>query len=119
MEYTIPIKTDNYYREVLEVLSYSTPFSKVRARGKDVFAKLLEVNNRYKQLTDREKSKLLFSEDNYNDIGSSLGCSVAVVANVITELRNNKLIIKGDGEYYIINPKVLIPKLDKLIFEFK
>lgn len=111
--YKIP--TVDYYRVVLEIMSFVAPYSKMRPRQKDVYAELIKKNNVYKDLSIKEKNKLIFDLDTYKEIGNNLNTSVDVVSNVISELRKQGFIVEIDG-YEALDDKYIPEKVDIIGF---
>lgn len=115
----ITLNITDYYRTVLNILSFDKPFSLLRDREKDVFSQLLIYDEKYSSLPAREKSKLVFDKDVYTDIANKLSCSKDVVANVLSELRSKKILIKSEQGFEEINKSYKVPKMDRLSFDFK
>lgn len=110
-------KVNNYYRVVLEMMSFIKPFSDMRPRQKDVYAELLKVHEKYQNYPVKERNKLIFDKDTYNDIATKLETTKEVVTNVLSELRNLGFIVKEEG-IEIINSKRLLPRVDLIGFNF-
>lgn len=114
---------DNYYRKAIEILSFIPPFSTLSPKEMNVYAILLKLNDKYSNLDEKTKSKIIFDYDTYYFIADSIKKSrsegnihVNEVYTHITRLRKKKLIIKAELGYDILNPIYIIPKLDVIGF---
>lgn len=88
---TIPIPCDevSFYRFYVELLN---PIMNLRKKELDVLAQLLYYNNKYKDLEEKIRFKLVFDQDTKIEIQKALGISEASFNNNLTELRKKKIV---------------------------
>lgn len=88
---TIPRK---FFRQALEVLRNIPPLSSLRNKELDVLAELLYFNDRYSNIPQDLRWKLVFDYDTKMDIITYLDMKDVDLYNILTSLRK-KGIIKG------------------------
>ena len=87
----IPIKctNKNFYRYYVELLN---PIIKLRKKELDVLAQLLYYDNKYKELEEKIRYKIIFDQDTKLEIREALNLSEASLNNNLSELRKKKII---------------------------
>jgi hypothetical protein len=115
MEIKIRIKTreDTYFLKLLLILNNIPPFNKLRPKELELYAHLLSVNHRYRNIPFRERNRLIFSYDTKMEVSNKMGIKLSGVYNILSNLRKSKIL---DEESLI--PKFILNKADELIFIF-
>lgn len=96
MELNYPVTEDNKYYTLLNFLTYIKPFSLLNKRELQIYGELLKYYNHYKDLTHRERNKLVFDYDVRQRIMDKFETSQAVIYNTTSSLKKKKL-IDDDG----------------------
>jgi hypothetical protein len=110
----IPIKCNdrNFYRYYVELLN---PIIKLRKKELDVLANLLYYDNKYKDLEDKIRYKIIFDQDTKLEIREALNLSEASLNNNLSELRKKKIIVNNQiSKGYRVYPG----EDNKLVFNF-
>jgi len=109
------------YFTVLKILSSITepkikPFCDLRNRELELFAIFLYLHNeKYKNIPEAERSRIIFSYETRVEMGKMLGnSSLDVVYYLMSQLRKAKLISKSE-----IEKKYILPNLESFILNFK
>jgi len=118
---TIPIKTKNYWRDLVEIFDFIPPFSELRPRGKDVLALLFEKHYKYINLPERERNRLIFDYDTYQEIADKLSTenypmNRQGILSLITYLRSKNFVIEDQYGHSCLNKKLIIPVSMKITF---
>lgn len=115
--YNIPTK--NYFRDIIEILDFIQPFTKLRGRQKDVYAELLKKHYQYISLEKDERSQLIFNTKSRRDIAKKLNVSDNVIYNIIAELTKIGLVVGkenyGENE---LDERYIPPVVEALTFKF-
>jgi hypothetical protein len=113
MNLKIPVKVtdENKFLKMLTILSTLSPFDKLRPREKQVFSELLYWNDKYKELPERQRNKLIFDYDVRRAISEKHDMSIDVVYNIMKDLKQ-KGFITGKS----ISPSMIIPNLTSITF---
>lgn len=96
------------------ILSNIPPFTKLRRQELEYYAHLLTMNYRLRNIPFKERNKLLFTYDTKIDIATKMGIKISGVYNIITTLRNLKII---DNDSLV--PKYVLNKSKELTFIFE
>ena len=112
----IKIKTQEatYFLKFLYILSSLPPFDKLRPKELELYAHLLTINNKYRNIPFKERNKLIFNSDTRINIANKMGIKVSGVYNILSSMKNLGIIEEGS-----LIPKYTLPKSDKLIFIFE
>lgn len=94
MEKSIPISTDSrkFFRQYLELIN---PLVKLRGRELDVMSELLYYNDKFKDIPEEHRWKLIFDYDVKTEIKERLKLSDASLNNNLTILRKKKILVKN------------------------
>lgn len=92
MKLNIPVTEDNKYYSILRILKFIKPFSELRNRELQVFAELLTVYNKYRNLPESDRNKLTFDYDVRVAIADKYDISIDGVYNIMMSLRKKGLI---------------------------
>ena len=111
MNIKITVSQDDKFYFILKILSILKPFSELRKRELQIFAELLSVYNKYKNLPEKDKNKLTFDYEVRQEIADKYGISMDSVYNIMMALRKKGLI----GEKNIVKNYV-IPDIDSITF---
>lgn len=118
MKKTIPISSNEtvFYREWLEVLSILPPFSNFSPKERNLIAVLMELNNKYKHLEDKDKGALLLSTPNRKLAMERLKITnVQVFNNLVATVRKKGALNGGLlNSLFAVYPS----KENELIFKF-
>jgi hypothetical protein len=71
----IKIKTNdnNYFIKLLSIINNIPPFNKLRPKELELYAHLLTVNHKYRNIPFKERNTLLFNSDTKIEIASKMG----------------------------------------------
>jgi hypothetical protein len=92
MEINIPTKHDDRYYMLLTFLSAIKPFSFLRKRELQVYAELIKYWHEYKDLTPKQRNKLIFDYDTRLQIAEKYKTSVDNIYNITSALKKKGLI---------------------------
>jgi len=116
----IPIKTneDKFFRQFLELIRSIPPVSKLRPKELDVLAEIMFQNDKYSDLEDNIRRKMVFDTKTRKEMMLKVGITADSFNNNLSILRKHKLLTKEN---------TLVPFLDtvrykdgyKLEFNFK
>jgi hypothetical protein len=95
------------------ILNNIPPFNKLRPKELELYAHLLSVNHKYRNIPFKERNKLIFNYDTKIEIASEMGIKLSGVYNILSNLRLFKIII---GETLV--PKYVLNKTKELTFIF-
>jgi len=106
MESAVNITTDKrkFFRQYLNILK---PVLKPHLINGElnVLGELLYYNNKYKDIAQKERMKLIFDYDTKVDIVDNLSISPGTLSNIITSLRRKKYLTdKSISKSIIIHP---------------
>jgi len=112
----IPVKTSkqDYFLKVLRLLDKIQPFSNLRPKELELFANLLFLNDKYKDIPEQERNEIIFSKGRKEEITKIMNISMEVYYNLVMALRKNGLITENS-----IVPKYRIPELKEITFKIE
>ena len=113
MKIRVKTQEDNYFLKLLLILNNIPPFNHLRPQELELYAHLLTVNHKYRNIPFKERNRLIFTSDTKIDIASKMGVKIAGVYNILSTLRSQKII----GEDTLI-PKYVLNKTKELTFIF-
>lgn len=114
----IPINGD-YWRRLIDLFDFSTPYGLLDGREKDLLAGLLELNWRYKDIPKKEKFMLVLGASARKEICGKYGMSMEVLNNKLSSLRRKGVILDDNGMQYIPDKIVNNMQLfDSITFKF-
>jgi hypothetical protein len=92
----IKINTDNrkYFRQALEIIKTIPPLNTLRNKELDILAELLYFNDKYSNIPEELRWKIVFDYDTKMEIIKYLSINEVDINNILTSLRK-KGIIKG------------------------
>jgi len=114
MKIKIKTQEESFFLKLMLILNNIPPFNKLRRRELELYAYLLKVNHRYRNVPFKERNKLIFNYDTKIEISQSLGIKLSRVYNLLSNLRSFNLL---EGESLI--PKYTLSKIKELIFVFE
>jgi|WetSurSiteA1Bulk_404760.scaffolds.fasta_scaffold43410_2 hypothetical protein len=114
MKIRIKTQESTYFLKLMMILNNIPPFNKLRPKELELYAHLLSVNHKYRNIPFKERNKLIFNYDTKIDIANLMGVKLSGVYNILSNLRLLKII---DGESLI--PKYILSKEKELIFLFE
>jgi len=109
----IPISTtsEKFYKQVVVLLN---PILRLRGKEQDVLAQLMYYNNKYKDLDNSIRWKVIMEYDTKTEIQKKLGISAASMYNNLSALRKKGIIIKNK-----VHPNYLITPNKEFSLKFK
>ena len=116
----IPIKTnkDKFFRQFLELIRSIPPVSKLRPKELDVLAEIMYQNDKYSDLEDNIKQKMVFDTSTRKEMMLNVGITADSFNNNLSILRKHKLLSKENKLSPFLN-NVLYKDGYKLEFTFK
>jgi hypothetical protein len=114
MKIRVKVQENTYFIKLLLILSNIPPFNKLRPKELELYAHLLEVNHKYRNIPFKERNRLIFSYDTRIEISDKMGIKLNGVYNILSNLK--LLGIIGDN---VLLPKYLFTKVSELIFLFE
>jgi hypothetical protein len=114
MKIKIKTQEDNYFLKLMLILNNIPPFDKLRPQELELYSHLLRINYKYRNIPFKERNKLIFTYDVKRDIASKMGIKRTGVYNIISSLKNLKII---ESESLI--PKYTLGKTKELLFVFE
>lgn len=106
----IPVKSENKFLVIVELLDKISPFTLLRAKEKELFAWLLYYNDLYLQIPIEDRYILIQSKK--KEIAEKMDISMDNYYNIIATLKKKNLIVDEK-----LNPRYIIGNVDKLIFD--
>ncbi len=76
-----------YYRRILEILGAIPPVSNLMPSEKDLLAHIMVARSEHPNLTENEKTLLIFSKDGKDKLGVKVGYKRQGVENMLSSLR--------------------------------
>lgn len=113
MNINVKVKSGKEFEGYLRILASVPPFSLLRPRELQVLAELYAINSANIAIPEETRNKIVFHKDTRQSIADKLGISVQSVYNITLSLREKGLL--GDDKFIT---KFVIPKLDKITFNF-
>jgi len=113
MKIRIKTQEDNYFIKLMLILNNIPPFDKLRPKELELYAHLLTVNHKYRNIPFKERNKLIFNYDTKIEIANKMGIKLTGVYNILSTLRSSKMIEEDS-----LIPKYAISKTNELIFIF-
>jgi len=112
----IRIKTheDNYFHKLILIVSNIPPFNKLRPKELELYAHLLKVNHKYRNIPFKERNKLIFNYDTKIEIATLMGIKLSGVYNILSNLRTLKVI-----EDESLVPKYILTQSNEANFIFE
>jgi hypothetical protein len=91
MKKEIPIRTKDkkFYRQYLRLMA---PITKLQEKESDVLAYILYYNNKYRDLPEDVKWRMVFDTSTRKVIQTELKMSPAHLANILSSLRKKKVL---------------------------
>jgi hypothetical protein len=114
MKIRIKTREDTYFLKLLLILSNIPPFNRLRPKELELYAHLLSVNHKYRNIPFAERNKLIFNYDIKIEIANKMGIKVAGLYNIFSRLRNLKVI-----EEESLLPKYILNKSAELLIIFE
>jgi len=115
MTINLPLRDEeDKFDLILDMLSFIPPFSGLRRREKQVFAGLLRVNEKYKELPVKKRNVLIFDYDTRQEIIEKYGMSISSLYMCMMSLRQKKIITESS-----INPKYIVHDTDQITFNIR
>lgn len=114
MKIRIKTQEDNYFLKLILILNNIPPFDKLRPKELELYAHLLTVNHKYRNIPFKERNKLIFNYDTKVSIANKMGIKLSGLYNILNNMKNLKLI-----ETNSLIPKYTLGKTDKLLFVFE
>ena len=114
----IPVTKEGKFLVILQLLSAIPPFSKLRPRELEVFAELLKINEKYKDLPEKERNKLIFDYDTKQEIADKCNIRMNNIYNILQGLKKKGLILGSETKDYI-NPGYTLSDLESITFILK
>lgn len=113
MKIRIKTNDDTYFLKLLSILNNIPPFNKLRPKELELYANLLSVNHKYRNIPFKERNQLIFNYDTKMEISNKMGFKLSGVYNILTRLRKLNII---DDDSLI--PKYVLGKTKELSFIF-
>jgi hypothetical protein len=113
MRIRIKVQEETYFIKLLSILNNIPPFDKLRPKELELYAHLLTVNHRYRNIPLPERNKLIFTYDVKIDIANKMGIKLSGVYNILNNLRSYKILGKES-----LFPKYALYKVKELVFIF-
>jgi len=113
MKIKVPVKDEDYFDKLVSLFSNIPPFSKLRPKGLELYAKLLQYNHRWSRLPFNERNTLIFSTDYKEEMAKTMGIELSGVYNLMKELKQAGIIEKDK-----LIVKYTLPKVKEVKFEF-
>jgi len=114
MKVRIKTNEDTYFLKLLLILNNIPPFNKLRPKELELYAYLLKVNHKYRNIPFAERNKLIFNYDTRIEISNKLGIKMPGVYNILSTLRRIKLLDEST-----LIPKYILNKVPELTFIFE
>ena len=114
MKIKIKTQEESHFLKLLLILNNIPPFNKLRPKELELYAHLLKVNHKYRNIPFKERNKLIFNYDTKTDISSAMGIKLSGVYNILNRLRILNIL---DGDSLV--PKYVLNKTKELIFTFE
>ncbi len=114
MKIRIKVQEDTYFVKLLLILNNIPPFNKLRPQELLLYAHLLEVNHKLRNIPFTERNRLIFTYDTRIEIANKMGSNIKTVYNLLGRLRRLKII----GANTLL-PKYLLTKVPELLFIFE
>lgn len=114
MKIKIKTQENNYFLKLLTLLHNIPPLNKLRPKELELYAHLLTVNHKYRNIPFKERNTLIFNYDTKIDIANQMGMKLSGVYNTLSVLRSLKII---EGEALL--PKYVFNKTSELVFIFE
>lgn len=114
MKIRIKTSEDTYFLKLLLIINNIPPFNKLRPKELELYANLLLVNHKYRNIPFKERNKLIFNYDTKIDISNKMGIKLSGVYNILSNLRKFKIL-----EEESLIPKYVLNKTNELLFIFE
>lgn len=114
MKIRVKTQEDNYFIKLISILHNIPPFDALRPKELQLYAHLLTVNHRYRNIPFVERNRLIFSYETKIEIASKMGIKLVGVYGILSTLRSRKMIEKDS-----LIPKYILNKVPELIFIFE
>jgi hypothetical protein len=113
MKIKIKTQEDNYFLKLMMILNNIPPFDKLRPKELELYAHLLTVNHKYRNIPFQERQLLIFNYETKITIANKMGIKLAGVYNILSSLKLQKII----GNDSLV-PKYILNKAKELTFIF-
>jgi len=114
MKVRIKTQEDTYFIKLLLILSNIPPFNKLRPQELLLYANLLEVNHKFRNVPFLERNRLIFTYDTKIEIANKMGIKIGTVYNLLNRLKRLKII----GANTLL-PRYLLAKVPEVLFIFE
>jgi hypothetical protein len=114
MKIRIKTSEDTYFLKLLLIINNIPPFNKLRPKELELYANLLLVNHKYRNIPFKERNSLIFNYDTKIDISNKMGIKLSGVYNILSNLRKFKIL-----EEESLIPKYVLNKTNELVFIFE
>lgn len=114
MKIKIKTRDDTYFLKLVSILSNISPLNKLRPKELELYAHLLTVNHKYRNIPFKERNTLIFNYDTKIDIANQMGIKLSGVYNMLSILRSIGIIEKES-----LIPKYILNKTTEIVFIFE
>jgi hypothetical protein len=114
MKIRIKTQEDTYFLKLLSILNNIPPFNKLRPKELELYAQLLTLNHKYRNVPFQERNTLIFSYDSKVDIAKKMEIKLSGVYNNLSSLRSAG-VIKDET----LIPKYVLVKTPEVSFIFE
>ena len=114
MKIRIKTQESTYFLKLMLILHNIPPFNKLKPQELELYAHLLKVNHKYRNIPFKERNTLIFNYDTKVVIANDMGIKVSGVHNLLSVLRKYKIINSNN-----LVPKLIISKVPELTFIFE
>jgi len=98
----------------MSILSNFPPFNKLRPKEIELYANLLDINHKYRNIPFKERNTLIFNYDTKIKIADNMGIKLSGIYNILSNLRSLKII-----ESESLLPKYVFNKTSEVIIIFE
>jgi hypothetical protein len=98
----------------LFILNNIPPFNKLRPKELELYANLLSINYKYRNVPFKERNTLIFSYNSKLELAAKMSIKLSGIYNLLSTLRTLKL-IESDS----LIPKYILPKTQELTIIFE
>ena len=114
MKIRIKVQEGMYFVKLLLILSNIPPFNKLRPQELLLYAHLLEVNHKFRNVPFLERNRLIFAYDTRIEIANKMGISIKGVYSILSRLKRLKII----GANALL-PRYLLTQVPEMLFIFE
>jgi hypothetical protein len=88
MKIRVKYTEKDYFHKLLLIIYNIPPFTRLRPRELELYANLLSVNHKYRNIPFKERNKVIFSNEEKIIIATKMGIKLTNLYNMICKLRN-------------------------------